>query len=214
MNDIILLKLGEIVLKGLNRKSFEQKLLANVRRRLAPIGDFRVCCMQSTVYVEGAEGADMDAAFEALQKVFGIINLTRAAGCEKNKEAIARLAIDYLRDEMEKAKSFKVESRRADKTYPMTLTQESLCGPEGLQAAGKYDLSALMTLLEGMGLLDYVGEDERDVVTAVLSGDYELRWDMESGNMAFTASRVSARAVPGKAIWPLGSTWPGRMALR
>lgn len=58
MNDIILLKLGEIVLKGLNRKSFEQKLLANVRRRLAPIGDFHVYCMQSTVYVEGAEGAD------------------------------------------------------------------------------------------------------------------------------------------------------------
>ena len=80
------------------------------------------------------------------------------------------------------------DTLNGDKTYPMTLTQESLCGPEGLQAAGKYDLSALMTLLEGMGLLDYVGEDERDVVTAVLSGDYELRWDMESGNMAFTAS--------------------------
>ena len=80
------------------------------------------------------------------------------------------------------------DTLNGDKTYPMTLTEESLCGPEGLQAAGKYDLSALMTLLEGMGLLDYVGEDERDVVTAVLSGDYELRWDMESGNMAFTAS--------------------------
>ena len=80
------------------------------------------------------------------------------------------------------------DTLNGDKTYPMTLTQESLCGPEGLQAAGKYDLSALITLLEGMGLLDYVGEDERDVVTAVLSGDYELRWDMESGNMAFTAS--------------------------
>lgn len=80
------------------------------------------------------------------------------------------------------------DTLNGDKTYPMTLTQESLCGPEGLQTTGSYDLSALMTLLEGMGLLDYVGEDERDVVTAVLSGDYELRWDMESGNMAFTAS--------------------------
>ena len=125
MNDIILLKLGEIVLKGLNRKSFEQKLLANVRRRLAPIGDFRVYCMQSTVYVEGAEGADMDAAFEALQKVFGIINLTRAAGCEKNKEAIAGLAIEYLRDDMERAKSFKVESKRSDKAFPMTSIELS-----------------------------------------------------------------------------------------
>ena len=95
MNDIILLKLGEIVLKGLNRKSFEQKLVSNVRRRLAHIGKFRVYCLQSTVYVEAAEdGADMDAAFEALQKVFGIVKLSRAAACKKDKDAIAKLAID------------------------------------------------------------------------------------------------------------------------
>lgn len=80
------------------------------------------------------------------------------------------------------------DTLNGDKTYPMTLTQESLYGPEGLQTTGKYDLSALMTLLEQMGLLEYVGEDEREVVDAVLSGDYELRWDMESGDMAFTAS--------------------------
>ena len=80
------------------------------------------------------------------------------------------------------------DTLNGDKTYPMPLTQESLCGPEGLQAAGKYDLSALMTLLEQMGLLEYVGEDERKVVSAVLSGDYELRWDTGTGTMAFTAS--------------------------
>ena len=80
------------------------------------------------------------------------------------------------------------DTLNGDKTYPMTLTQESLCGPEGLQTTGSYDLSALMTLLEQMGLLDYVGEDERNVVAAVLSGDYELRWDTETGVMAFTAS--------------------------
>ena len=94
MNDIILLKLGEIVLKGLNRRSFEQKLTANVRRRLAPIGKFRVYCLQSIIYVEGEDGADMDTAFEALKKVFGVISLTRAAACEKDKDAIAKLAIE------------------------------------------------------------------------------------------------------------------------
>ena len=126
MNDIILLKLGEIVLKGLNRKSFEQKLVSNVRRRLAHIGKFRVYCLQSTVYVEAAEdGADMDAAFEALQKVFGIVKLSRAAACEKNKDAIAKLAIDYLRDDMLRAKSFKVESKRSDKSFPMTSVELS-----------------------------------------------------------------------------------------
>ena len=125
MNDIILLKLGEIVLKGLNRRSFEQKLTANVRRRLAPIGKFRVYCLQSIIYVEGEDGADMDTAFEALKKVFGVISLTRAAACEKDKDAIAKLAIEYLREDMLRAKRFKVETRRSDKAFPMTSIELS-----------------------------------------------------------------------------------------
>ncbi|MEI3084586.1 MAG: tRNA uracil 4-sulfurtransferase ThiI [Oscillospiraceae bacterium] len=125
MNDIILLKLGEIVLKGLNRRSFEQKLTANVRRRLAPIGKFRVYCLQSIIYVEGEDGADMDTAFEALKKVFGVISLTRAAACDKDKDAIAKLAIEYLREDMLRAKSFKVETRRSDKAFPMTSIELS-----------------------------------------------------------------------------------------
>ena len=126
MNDIILLKLGEIVLKGLNRRSFEQKLLNNIRRRLEPFGKFKSYCMQSTIYVEAVnDEADLDGAFEALQKVFGIVNLTRAAACEKTKEAITALAIEYLREDMENAKSFKVESKRSDKAFPMTSIQLS-----------------------------------------------------------------------------------------
>ena len=126
MNDIILLKLGEIVLKGLNRKSFEQKLMGNIRRRLVPIGKFKVTCLQSTVYVEPLEdGVDMDAAFEAVQKVFGVVKISRASACEKDKDAIARLAIDYLKDDMLRAKSFKVESKRSDKSFPMTSIQLS-----------------------------------------------------------------------------------------
>ena len=126
MNDSILLKLGEIVLKGLNRKSFEQKLMSNVRRRLEPIGKFRVYCLQSTVYVEAQEdGADMDGAFEALKKVFGVIKLSRAAACEKDKDAIAKLAIEYLREDMERVRSFKVESKRSDKSFPMTSIELS-----------------------------------------------------------------------------------------
>ena len=126
MNDIILVKLGEIILKGLNRRYFEQKLMANMRRRLSHIGKFRVYCIQSTVYVEVQEdNADIDAAFEALQNVFGIVALVRAAACEKDKDAIAALAKEYLRDEMLRAKSFKVESKRSDKSFPMTSIELS-----------------------------------------------------------------------------------------
>ena len=126
MNDMILCKLGEIVLKGLNRKSFEIKLMGNIRRRLAPLGAFRVYCLQSTVYVEPEnDEADVEAAFEALKKVFGIVKLSRAAACGKDPDAIARRAIDYLRDEMLAAKSFKVESKRSDKSFPMSSIQIS-----------------------------------------------------------------------------------------
>ena len=126
MNDIILVKLGELVLKGLNRRRFEQKLQSNIRRRLEKIGEFKVYCLQSTIYVEGKDdSADMDAAMEILQKIFGIVSIVRAAACEKDKDAIVALAKEYLREDMLNAKSFKVESKRSDKAFPMTSIQLS-----------------------------------------------------------------------------------------
>ena len=126
MNDIILLKLGEIVLKGLNRKAFERKLLDNIAARLKPIGNFKISCLQSTVYVEPEDDScDLEEAFEACGKIFGIISMTRASACEKDKDAIAQLAIRCLKEEMQNAKSFKVESKRSDKSFPMTSIQLS-----------------------------------------------------------------------------------------
>lgn len=119
-NDIILLKLGEIVLKGLNRRSFEQKLMSNIKRRLERIGNFKTYLMQSTVYIEALdETGDIDAAFEAMTKVFGVVYVNRAASCEKDAQKIAELAISYLRDDMLSAKSFKVECKRSDKRFPL-----------------------------------------------------------------------------------------------
>ena len=126
MKEIILCKLGEIVLKGLNRKSFEQKLLSNLRHSLYSLGNYRVWCSQSTVYIEaGDDEADMDAAFEAAKKVFGIIKLSRAAACEKDRDAIVELARTYLDDELMRAKTFKVETRRSDKRFPLTSIELS-----------------------------------------------------------------------------------------
>ncbi len=126
MQDIILLKQGEIVLKGLNKRYFEQKLIQNVRRRLAPLGKYEVTCLQSTLYVEPLDdGADMDAAVEAMTKIFGVASVVRAAGCEKTPEAMAAKAIEYMRGAMLEAESFKVETKRADKSFPMTSIQIS-----------------------------------------------------------------------------------------
>ena len=126
MTDMILLKLGEIVLKGLNRRYFEQKLMANAARRIKPYGDFKMYTIQSTTYVEPQNpDCDLDGAFQALQDVFGIVALSRAAACDKTPEAIAAKAIEYLGDAMRAAKSFKVETRRSDKSFPMTSIQLS-----------------------------------------------------------------------------------------
>ena len=126
MNEMILLKLGELVLKGLNRRSFEDKLQANICRRLRPLGQFRVYTRQSTTYVEPMDDScDMDGAWEALKKVFGVVGLSRARSCEKDKDAILAAARDYLGDKLAAARTFKVETKRADKTFPMTSIQVS-----------------------------------------------------------------------------------------
>ena len=124
-NDIILLKQGEIVLKGLNRREFEIKLMSNIRRRLRPFGEFKIYSMQSTIYVEPESECDMDGALEACQTIFGILAVSRAAACEKDKDAIVEAAISYLGEQLEAAKSFKVESRRSDKRFPMSSIELS-----------------------------------------------------------------------------------------
>ena len=121
MNDIILLKQGEIVLKGLNRRNFEAKLVSNIKRRMVKYGRFKVYATQSTVYVEPLEeGCDMDGAFEEAQRVFGIVAVSRAAACPKDKDALFETAKTYLRDSMLSSRSFKVESRRSDKSFPLS----------------------------------------------------------------------------------------------
>ncbi|MCL2567875.1 MAG: tRNA 4-thiouridine(8) synthase ThiI [Oscillospiraceae bacterium] len=126
MQDIILLKHGELALKGLNRRHFEQRLESNISRRLKQLGDFKIYTAQSTVYVEPkTESSDTAAAFEALRCVFGITSISRAAACEKDADAMFELAKTYLKDEFAKAKSFKVESKRADKRFPMTSIELS-----------------------------------------------------------------------------------------
>ena len=125
-NEMLRLKLGEVVLKGLNRRSFEDKLVSNVRRRLKGCGSFQVYIRQSTIYVEPAtDNCDMEAAHAAARQVFGVVSVARAVPCEKTVEAIVETARTYLADAFAAAKSFKVESKRADKHYPLNSIQLS-----------------------------------------------------------------------------------------
>ena len=126
MHEMILCKLGEVVLKGLNRRSFEDKLMSNVNRRVSKCGNFRVYSKQSTIYVEPKDDeCDIEAAFESCKKIFGIIAVSKALPCEKDIQKIISAAKEYLACEMRTARSFKVESKRADKTFPLTSIQIS-----------------------------------------------------------------------------------------
>lgn len=125
-HEMLLLKLGEVVLKGQNRRSFEDRLVTNVRRRLKKCGSFQVYVRQSTIYAEPVnESCDMEAAYRAARQVFGVVSVARAVPCEKTVPAIVETARTYLADAFAQAGSFKVESKRADKNYPMNSIQVS-----------------------------------------------------------------------------------------
>lgn len=122
MKELILVKTGEIILKGLNRPIFEDMLLKNIKYRLRDLGKTRLRKAQAAIYVE-VENGDIDQMCRRLQCVFGIVSVSRVACCEKEMEAIRCLAAEQVR--LSGAGSFKVESKRSDKRFPLKSPQIS-----------------------------------------------------------------------------------------
>ena len=119
MKEIILVKNGELALKGLNRSSFEDKLVKNIKHKISDLGDFEFTKSQSTIMVEPLDDdIDLDEAAERISRVFGIAAFSRACECEKDFDDIKIKACEYLFDELSEAKTFKVEARRSDKRFP------------------------------------------------------------------------------------------------
>lgn len=130
MKEIILAKCGELVLKGLNRISFEKTLIKNIKHALAPLGEFDVVIMQSTVYIDKDGGIDdIDTAFERVRRVFGLAALSKAAVCGKNMEDIQKTALLCFSKNLAKAKTFKVMSKRSDKRFEYNSPQ--ICAQVG-----------------------------------------------------------------------------------
>ena len=132
MREVIMGYQGEMSLKGLNRNQFESAMMKILRYRLKTVGKFRVYCTQSTFYMEPEEeDIDMDLAFDRVKTVFGLAALSRAVVCEKDFDTICQTAEDYLGDSLHGIRTFKVEARRADKSFPMT-------SPELMRELGAY----------------------------------------------------------------------------
>lgn len=119
MNEIVMVKYGEIALKGLNKSTFEDMLQKNIKRRLKDLGQFEYYRRQSTIYITPPEGADMDVIVKRLTYIFGIGAIQRCAVFPKDFAAVTAGAEDYLRSALECARTFKVEAKRSDKKFPM-----------------------------------------------------------------------------------------------
>ena len=129
MKEIILIKNGELALKGLNRSTFEDMLMGNIRRRLKELGSFEVRKSQSTIMVEPGEDFDMDEACSRVGKIFGIAGYSRAAAAPKDMEKMLAAAAEYLAPTLREIRTFKVEAKRADKQFP--LRSPEICAQTG-----------------------------------------------------------------------------------
>lgn len=119
MKEIILVKYGEIILKGGNRSRFEKVLINNIRNSVKNIADVKVQVIQATIYIDVAQKDKIDAVIEQLTRVFGIVSITRACVVEKDIEKIKAAAKEYCAADLLPGKKFKVEAKRADKAFPL-----------------------------------------------------------------------------------------------
>ena len=123
MNEVILIKNGELALKGLNRRTFENILMKNMRYRLADLGRFTFTPAQSTIKIEGGDGADLEQAVDRLTRVFGIAGFSRALKLPKDFALVLAHSGEYLKEQLLLADTFKVNARRSDKRFPLNSPQ-------------------------------------------------------------------------------------------
>ena len=137
MKEIILAKCGELVLKGLNRISFEKTLVKNIRTALREFGQFDISVAQSTIYIDKENFDDIDEVYEKVKKVFGIASLCRVAVCEKNMDDILKTALEYSREKLSSVRTFKVMAKRSDKRFALNSPQ--ICAQVGGYLLSKID---------------------------------------------------------------------------
>lgn len=120
MKEIILVKYGEIILKGGNRPVFERVLMKNIKNAVRNVAEVTIRIAQATIYITVEDDSKMDLVMERLTKIFGIVSVTRAAVLAKDVESLKKGALEYCRKDLQPGKRFKVEAKRADKRFPLT----------------------------------------------------------------------------------------------
>jgi len=120
VDKILSISYGELALKGLNRRYFEDQLISNIKRAIKDLGYEKIYKEQGKLYIEANED-DFPQMINRLKKVFGLVNISPCIRTEKNIEDIEKAAIEIMKEKTKNQaiKTFKVESKRADKTFPI-----------------------------------------------------------------------------------------------
>lgn len=176
MKEVILIKNGEVALKGLNRHIFEDAMIRNIKNVLKSIGGCELKKSQSTMYVRPTDDSLMDEAVERVKRIFGIAALSRAAMCEKNFDVILETTAQYLGDTLSEVRTFKVEAKRSDKTFPLR-------SPQICEEAGAFLLDRFPNLS--------VDVHDPDITVMIEVRDY--------------AAYIHGNAIPGAGGLPVGT---------
>lgn len=161
MKEIIMVKYGEIILKGLNRPVFEKILVKNIRNALKNFDNVDVRVAQATIYIDPENPDNIDILIDRLSKIFGIVSIARVGVCEKEISTMQKFAVEYCADKLPKGTKFKVEAKRADKGFPLK-------SPEICNEVGGYILEHLDGLIVDVHNPDVVVKVEvRDFGTYV-----------------------------------------------
>ena len=126
MYNILIVKYGEIGVKGKNRYLFENKLIKNIKNMLKPLGEYNVYKEYGRIYVD-VNDDNYEEVMEEVRKVFGIVGVCPGVKAEKDYDVLKATALKLIEQKIEEgAKTFKVESRRGDKSLPLTSQEMSI----------------------------------------------------------------------------------------
>jgi len=124
--NILIVKYGEIGVKGKNRYLFENKLIKNIKNMLKPLGEYNVYKEYGRIYVD-VNDDNYEEVMEEVRKVFGIVGVCPGVKAEKDYDVLKATALKLIEQKIEEgAKTFKVESRRGDKSLPLTSQEMSI----------------------------------------------------------------------------------------
>jgi thiamine biosynthesis protein ThiI len=140
MKKVLIVRYGEIALKGLNKPYFIHKLITEIHKSLKDLGKLNVSSSNGLIFIDIDKYNEMDVINRVI-KVFGIVSVSPSYEIEKDIDTICEVALQHVRERIEEEgyKTFKVETRRADKSFPIK-------SPEISRKVGGYILSHLNTL--------------------------------------------------------------------